>query len=185
MKFSEESIFVLKNWDIIQKLKLSEVKLKDEFTKYLCSLEDNLKKEKWWNKNLVFEKFDRQQVFISRKEWKYDNEYAIWIGVENFTLETFLDPDKPNAQSYLWVQGPNQEKLFADLLKKYERKEIFKEFIANAQKEKPTEEGRYVLINYLRKYTEEESEEIISGKLLNEIADFIRNVYLEIEDYKL
>lgn len=176
MNFSEESIFFIQNWGIIEKLLSSEKNFKKEFSEFLYSIEEILMKKDWWNTKLVFEKYDQSQIYVSRENWHLDNEYSIWIGVEDFTPERLFGVGEP-VDCYLWITGNQKEKIIADLSQMLKKEDYFKDYLVSS--------GGYVLKKYLRKYTEEEYKDFISGASLNEIVGFIEKVYLFIKDYEI
>ena len=62
-------------------------------------------------------------------------------------------------------------------IKRLQNEESLEEYLVS--------KGTYVIAKYLRTFTEEEYEDITSGALLSEIADFIEKIYLAIEHYKI
>jgi len=176
MIFSEESIFFLQNWGTIEKLLMSEKNFRKEFGEFLYSIEKILLNKDWWSTDLVFNKQDMTQVYISKTNWMIDAGYSIWIGVERFKPEALFGIDMP-AQCYLWTMGERKNKIGDDLLQILKSHDEFKDHLLSS--------GGYVLKKLLRKYTEEEYEEFISGSSLNEIVEFFGKVYLSINNYEI
>lgn len=177
MNFSEESIFFIQNWGIIEKLLSSEKDFKMEFSGFLYSIEKILAKKDWWTKELVFKKRGQSQLYISKENWRLNGkDYFIWIGVESFTPERLIGVEEP-ANCYLWVTGDKKDKIMADLSRMLKNEDCFNDYLSGS--------GGYVLKKYLKKYTEEEYKDFISGDSLNEIVEFFEKVYLFIEDYEI
>lgn len=180
MSFSEESIFFIQNWGIIEKLLTSAGNFRKEFSEFLFSIERILMEKDWWKEDkeqLVFNKYNDSQVYISRRNWRLNNkDYSIWIGVEGFTPERLLGSGPP-ANCYLWVTGDKKDKIIRDLSQRLTNQDEFKDYL--------TRRGGYVLEKCLRKYTEEEYKDFISGAPLNEIVGFIEKVYLSMRDYEI
>ena len=148
-----------------------------EFSGFLYSIEKILAKKDWWTEELVFKKRGQSQVYISKKNWSLNGkDYFIWIGVENFTPERLIGVEEP-ANCYLWITRDKKDKIMADLLQMLKNGDYFNDYLSGS--------GGYVLKKYLKKYTEEEYKDFISGDSLNEIAEFFEKVYLFIEDYEI
>jgi len=176
-KFSEESIFVIKNWEIIQKLINAEGEIKKDFPKYFNELKKILQNKEWWNNNLKFELESDQQAYISIIDWKVKGVYVIWIGVEWFIPENLFGPTG-NAICYLWVEDNEKiTKIVSDLRSIFKNDDTYGEYIG-------TEEG-YVIKKSLKKYEPDEIDDFINGAPLEEIATFIGEVYLKIKDYRI
>jgi hypothetical protein len=176
MNFSEESIFFLRNWGVIEKLLFAEKNFRKEFTEFLYSLEKTLQKRDWWDNSLIFNRYGTAQVFITKKTWGSGNDFSIWIGTEGFAPERLFGSDIP-PQCYLWVRGDKKDKIMRDLTNIFSQEESFEEYLSTS--------GGYVLKKYIKKYTDEQFEEFIAGSTLDEIADFIEEVYLLIRNYEL
>jgi len=176
-KFSEENIFVIKNWEIIQKLKNAEGEVKKHFPKYLMELKTILLDKEWWNDNLIFKLADDQQAYISINDWKVNQGYAIWIGVEGFNPDNFFGVTG-NATCYLWVLDNDQKtKIISELKNNFEKDDHYGEHIAT--------KGNYVIEKVMKKYEPEEIDDFIKGVPLDEIATFFGEVYLKIKDYRI
>ncbi len=115
MNFSEESLFFIQNWGIIEKLLSSEKNFRKEFSEFLYSIEEILVKKDWWNSELAFNKHNQFQIYVSRENWhSIDKGYSIWIGIEGFTPEQLLGVEEP-ADCYLWIRGDKKDKIIEDL----------------------------------------------------------------------
>jgi hypothetical protein len=182
-EFSEESMFVLKNWATIEELLRSRKRAEKEFEEYLRSLRDILKQKDWWrdnSENLEFEDAEKGSVYISTKEWLREGEHLIWIGIENFNPESVLGYGD-RAYCFLWVnEGPQRDKIVKDLKGKFTGKKD--------PGEPPPDDDEwegYVRIKYIKQYQEDELEDLVPEVLLNEIADFFEAVYRAVEDYEI
>ncbi len=103
-RFSESSRLLIENWDMVQEIHEAEATLATEFRDYLFSFEQKLAEKPWWDDQWVFERYQNSQVFIARREWKIGDDYAIWIGLQQFTPEALFGTDQL-ASLYVWVIG--------------------------------------------------------------------------------
>lgn len=102
--FSESSRLLIENWDIVKEIHESEAALASELRDYLFSLEQQLAEMPWWDDQWAFERYRDSQVYIARHEWAIGDEYAFWIGLEEFTPEALFGTDSC-ASLYIWVTG--------------------------------------------------------------------------------
>jgi len=175
MIFSEESIFLLNNLSVIEKLQYSMRILREEVSALLNSLEEDLMQREWWDDNLISKRHHPTQLYISSKKWTSDEKNHIWVGIENFTVEGLFGSVKP-PQCYLWVSG-SREIIMSDLAKLINNDELLKNYYKGS--------GGYVLTKPLKKITNVGDSQIVSNYIEEEVADFIENVYLCIKDYEI
>ena len=90
MIFSEEGSFIINNWSTIEKLLNSVKILRAELAELLYSLEEEIKERDWWSEGLIFTRSSSTGVYISTEQWTTEDRKIIWIGIENFTLETLF-----------------------------------------------------------------------------------------------
>ncbi len=104
MKFSDEARLLIDNWDVYQEIRKTEAELNGKFRDYLFSIENDLQKQSWWDNSWIFTRYQEKQVYLTNKEWHINESPAIWIGVENFSVETILGITD-TATMYVWVPG--------------------------------------------------------------------------------
>jgi len=102
--FSEDSVLLIKNWEAVQDILIANNNLRKELGKFLSSLGVDLRRQAWWQENWVFMKSGESQAYISRRNWRSNNEYLVWIGLEGFVPENIFG-DESNADLYIWVSG--------------------------------------------------------------------------------
>ncbi|MBA7477582.1 hypothetical protein ES707_12993 [subsurface metagenome] len=100
--FSDESVLLIKNWEAVRDIINAKQRLEKEMTQFLHSLEMDFKKTDWWHNRWVFTKYSWNGVYISKRDWELDKEYAVWIGVQTFTPENLFGYEA-NAELYVWV----------------------------------------------------------------------------------
>ena len=178
--FSEESRFLLNNWDRVVELMNAADACHSEMLAYLHSVKDILRAESWWDEDLQFVPLDDYQCYISKKQWQVDDSHVIWIGVEKFTPDAIFSATSPPS-CYLWAQSRAAE--IADaLLVHVKRDSELKRLLAFGTSGQNT---RYLLQKKLRRWYPGELDEFISGVPLREIVDFMGQVYTAIKDYEL
>ncbi len=177
MYFSEESTFLIKSWSQVEKFHNAENNLRKEVSDLLHSIEGVLSGRDWWDLRLFFNSKSQDQIYVSRSDWTKGNENLIWIGVENFTIERLLGSNFPPRCFLYCLNVGDRDKIRSELLKIMRQDNDFIDYI--------TDKKGYVLIKHIRKYTDAQYEQFITGEPLNEIADFIEKVYLKIEGYSI
>lgn len=100
--FSEESKLLVKNWDTVEDIFNAEKRLRKEMSDLLLSIEPQLSKNSWWQNGWVFNQYQESQVYISNQHWQINNDFAIWIGVENFTPTHIFGVESPPTL-YVWT----------------------------------------------------------------------------------
>jgi hypothetical protein len=100
--FSDESVLLIKNWEAVRDILNAKQRLEKELAQFLQSLEIDLKNTDWWQNKWVFNKQSSNSVYISKRDWKSDDEYVVWIGVEGFGPESLFGYES-NATLYVWV----------------------------------------------------------------------------------
>lgn len=178
--FSEESRFLLKNWDRVAELMDAADACGEELQAYLDSVEDILRAEPWWGTDLEFITLSGGQCYVSKKDWEVDDAHVIWIGVEDFSPDAIFSATSPPS-CYLWLQS-RAAGIADSLLDCVQRDAELKLLIGSGTY---GQKARYLLRKKLRRWYPEELDEFASGAPLREIADFIGRVYLSIKDYKL
>ncbi|MGB9457182.1 MAG: hypothetical protein WCB12_14135 [Bryobacteraceae bacterium] len=175
---SEESRFLLKNWDRVAELMEATGTCQSELADYLHSVKGILRA---WDEELQFMPAGDSQCYISRKEWQEADAYVIWIGVENFTPDAIFSATSPPS-CYLWVESPRATEIAEGLLAYVKRDAELKGLLATGTSGQKT---RYLIQKKLRRWYPEELEDFLSGAPLREIADFMGQVYTAIKDYRL
>ena len=100
--FTDESVLLIKNWEVVRDIFTAEKRLCSELSNFLYSIEADLRKIDWWQDSWVFTKHSGSQISISKREWKVDDEYIVWIGVEEFVPESLFGYEA-QARLYVWV----------------------------------------------------------------------------------
>ena len=176
--FSDESQFILKNWDRIQELNRSVQACRLEMAAYLASLEAVLRNQSWWQPDLKFVKVTDKQCYVSREDWK-DTEYVVWIGVEAFTIEAIFG-GAGGATCYLWLSKRAAE--LADSLQTLVKRDPeLSGLISSGSGQKE----RYLLQRKLARWYPQELDRFVDSGPVNEIAEFFGRVYAVIKDYRL
>jgi len=148
---SEESRFLLRNWDVVEEVLRAVERAERELSALLMGVERDLERRSWWGEGWVFERHQSAQVYISNREWRVGEGYAIWIGVERFTLSGLFGGGAPPIL-YVWVSG-----------KRYDLVEVLVEMVEEGSGEVLGEVNRradsgYVVRKMVRKYLPEEVE---------------------------
>jgi len=102
--FSDESILLIKNWEAVRDIVTAEKRLCSELTKFLYSIEDDLKNTDWWQNWRVFTKHSSSEVSITKRDWLVKGEPIVLIGVESFLPESFFGFES-QATLYIYVAG--------------------------------------------------------------------------------
>lgn len=104
MTFSDEARVLIQNWEVYQEVRRIEADLNGQLRTFLYSLDDDLRKEAWWDHTWLFNRYQDRQMYITSAAWEIDGTPSIWIGIENFSVETIFGLTD-TAGMYLWVQG--------------------------------------------------------------------------------
>ena len=99
--FSEESKFVMKNYDTIEEIIAARAALDQELTEALNSLEGDLQRSDWWESGWEF-RSGPGEAWVSRQQWRIPDDHAVAIGIENFTADGLFGRGEA-AQLYVWV----------------------------------------------------------------------------------
>jgi len=102
--FSEESQFLIENWDTVEDILKAEKQLCAELASFLLSVRAKLVECDWWQDEWEFCSTGATQSYISNRNWKVGNNFAIWIGVEGFTPKAIFGVGTPPTL-YVWVSG--------------------------------------------------------------------------------
>ena len=104
MTLSDEARLLIQNWEVYQEVRLIEAELNGQLRALLYSLEDDLRKEAWWDHTCIFNRYQDRQIYIANTAWGTDGTPSIWIGIENYSVDTIFGL-ADTAGMYLWVQG--------------------------------------------------------------------------------
>lgn len=116
--FSEENTFMMKSWDSVKEILDADKRLRKQLTRFLLSLEVDLKKTTWWKDKWIFGRVSDSEVFISKSSWEVnEDQYAICIGIEDFVPENLFGSESA-ATLYVWGQK-NQSKLVEKLRERF------------------------------------------------------------------
>ena len=101
--FSEESMFVARNWETVAEIVEASQRLRSEMGRMLASLEDDLKSRPWWCDGWVVVMQDSGQICVSRQAWKTGENYLVRMGVDRFRpTSVFGLEDPPYLYIYVW-----------------------------------------------------------------------------------
>jgi len=120
-EFSEEDRLLIEDWDTVEDLLEAAQRLRVKLFAVLESIEPDLRATDWWRDGWAFVRKGTTQVYISNQAWRSDGDYAIWIGVEEFTPDAVFGSGTPPVL-YVWVSG-----------KRYELKKQLAEAIVNGE----------------------------------------------------
>lgn len=109
IRFSEESLLLVENWDTVEDILRSVERFQAELSSLLRSTESDLAQRDWWQDGWRFVLRTDSQAYISREDWRVDDSFLVWIGVERFTPAAVVGTDSA-PQLYVWVQN-NQHNL--------------------------------------------------------------------------
>lgn len=118
--FTDESVLLIRNWEVVRDIFTSEKKLRNELSNFLYSIRGDLRKMDWWSNEWAFIESSGTQLAISKHEWKVGDEFAVWIGVEDFVPESLFGYES-FTRLYVWSPGKRQNltsKLAAQLREK-------------------------------------------------------------------
>ena len=108
IEFSEESLYVARNWQTVTDIIQAGQTLRTEMERELLAIGDDLSLRPWWDSGWSLVIRDAGQVFVSRADWRVGDQYFVWIGVERFRPESVFGLDDP-AELYVWVAGKRYE----------------------------------------------------------------------------
>jgi hypothetical protein len=103
---SKEAALVAEYWEATEDVLATQQKLRAEMADFLKSLEQELRREKWWNENWFFgiPEAQQEQVYIAHSKWRAKSGFVLWIGVEQFNPKVVFGKESVPAL-YLWVDG--------------------------------------------------------------------------------
>lgn len=119
--FSDESVLLIKNWESVRDILNAKQRLEKELMQFLNSLETGLRNADWWQNKWVFNKQGSNEIYISKRDWKLDNEYVVWIGLGGFVPESLFGYES-NATLYVYVP-PKLRNLAVKLIEQVSEKE--------------------------------------------------------------
>lgn len=104
IKFTKLDNALAKNHKYINKYYQAKLELQSRLINFV---KDHIIRLEWWNDDWEIIKYNPAQIYIVKKEWTIDNEYVIWIGIENFNVEsiTYSSKSPANPIFYVWVKG--------------------------------------------------------------------------------
>jgi len=171
--FSEKCIFLLQNWNVVEKLQVSIQSLENEIKNVLTNMSEEVQEKNWWNSEIELTDSDRY-FYFANKNW---NKY-IQIGIEHFQTKNLLgSSDHKSCYCFLWVTGPQRDNIISGLEKILIKDKYFSEYYCS----KPS----YILKKYFKKYTEEDYEDFIKDDSFVEYVEFLEKVYLTIQSYEI
>ena len=116
MIFSEQSKLLIAHWEGFQDVKRAEERLAVEMSKYLIRLFDDFRKSERWSSSWHVKYVDEKQLCLWRDNWVENGESLVWIGIEQFKIETVFGEDG-TAQLYVWVSDKQAVDLIQELRK--------------------------------------------------------------------
>lgn len=117
MKFSEESLLLIKNWQTYEYICQAGERLKTETIARLQGIEKELRQKAWWTSELKYVQENDSEFFIAApKTWqRADTMYRLAIGFENFQLQSIFGENQPPFL-YVWIRDPSKHlELIADI----------------------------------------------------------------------
>ena len=169
---SEESIFLLQNWSIVEKLQASIKHLEKEIVHKVNHIGEEIKDKDWWNSKIIFTEF-KHGFYFAKKKW---NKY-IQIGIEHFQPESLIGSSDHKSWCYLWIKGPEKDNINSSLENILKKDEYFNEYYISR--------SSYLLKKVFRKHTEENYEDFMNDDFLNEYVEFLEKVYLKIQSFEI
>ena len=161
-KFSEESILLVKNWDTVQDIFEAEKQLRKELSSLLFSVESELTQNGWWQEGWIFVRYQESQVYISNQDWRSNDEFAVWIGIEGLVPECIFGMGSPSTL-YVWVSEKPLAQMLVEQLEEGEY-EILGVIDHRS--------SGYVVRHAVRKYLPGEDIEKFGEIVRNQILDF-------------
>ncbi len=64
--FSEECIFLLQNWNVVEKLQVSIQSLENEIKNVLTNMSEEVQEKNWWNSEIELTDSDRYFYFANK-----------------------------------------------------------------------------------------------------------------------
>jgi len=100
--FSEESVFIAKNWETVQDIIASIEGLETDLSTVLDSLAEEVQGRDWWQEGWECLRPENLELYVSRVAWRFRKDHAVWIGVEALNPDSvFGDEDAPLL--YVWT----------------------------------------------------------------------------------
>ena len=118
---SEESLLLAENWDTVEDILRARNRLGSELSELLLSVESQLSQRDWWEDGWCFIQHRKDQVYISRQQWRPGKSFLIWIGVEQFSPERVFG-ESSSPQLYVWVLRKHRDlaQVLADAIEERE-----------------------------------------------------------------
>lgn len=99
---SEESLLLAENWNTVEDILRVKQRLGGELSDLLLSLESQLSQRDWWQDGWRFVPYRKDQVYISKEQWRLGKSFLIWIGVTQLSPERVFG-ESSSPQLYVWV----------------------------------------------------------------------------------
>lgn len=106
--FSEESRLLIEHWNTVEEIFEAEKRLRMEINSILLSVKPEIAGQEWWQTGWKFVEHGESQVYISNRNWQVDDDYVVWIGIENFNPEAVFGMEAPSSL-YVWVSGKRND----------------------------------------------------------------------------
>jgi len=103
-EFSQASRLIVRNWDIVKEIHKAEGELTACLRAFLFAFEPRFAQCQWWGDEWRLIREADTQIYVAHSAWKRADGYAIWIGIENFSVEALFGTDT-FASLYVWVSG--------------------------------------------------------------------------------
>ena len=107
-EFSEEDRLLIEDWDTVEDLLEAVEALREKLFAVLESIGPDLRATDWWHDGWVLVGKRKEELYMSNQAWRSDGDYAVWIGVEEFTPDAVFGSGTPPVL-YVWVSGKRYE----------------------------------------------------------------------------
>jgi len=101
--FNPVSRYLIENWSRLERLTKAVDDAKDECKQLLRLLKEKIKGLKWWDELTWEVSPDKpKEAYFYKKSWMVNGETVVWIGIEEFSLQSLLG-ENPNTGIYVWT----------------------------------------------------------------------------------
>ena len=104
-EFSQASRLIVRNLNIVKEIHKAEGELAECLRKFLFTFKSRFEQCRWWGDKWHLKLENDTQIYLAHSAWKRADEYAIWIGIESFSVEAVFGTDPTSALLYVWVSG--------------------------------------------------------------------------------